>query len=358
MPSAAPDVSVPIPMLLAFAERLLRRLDVPTDDARLTAHILLQADLRGIESHGMAHLVDFYVRRIQQGVVNPRPEPRVTSEATSAATIDGDRGLGFVVGHRAMQLAIDKAAETGVGIVTVANSTHYGAGAYYGMMALDREMIGLSMTTGGKLLVPPGGRERAIGTNVLSMAAPAPRGFPYVLDMATTVVAAGKLEIAIRRGRAIPEGWALDAEGNALSDAAQFRSGALLLPLGGSATTGAYKGFGLAMMVDILCGALSGFGTSTVIEPGTAAHCFGALRIDAFGPLDEYLRRTGELIDRVKESAKADGVAEITIAGELEHRLAQERRADGAVPLHPAIVRGFRDAAEELDVPFDLLEDV
>ena len=346
-----------IPRLLAFAEALLRRVDVPEDDARLTARILLDADLRGVESHGMAHLVDFYVRRIQRGEINPRPTIRVTSEAASAATIDADRALGFVAGQRAVQLAIEKAQQTGAGWVAVGNSTHYGAGAYYAMQALEHDMIGFSLTTGGRLMAPPGGRRPALGLNVLSVAAPTPLGFPYVLDMATSVVAFGKLEIAARRGEPIPEGWALDGEGRPLTDPAAFRPDGSMLPLGGTPLGGAFKGFGLALMVDILTGALSGFGTSAETGGGrVAAHCFGALRIDAFVPLPDYLERMRTLIEAMKQTPTMEGVDEVRIPGELEHALSEQRRAAGTIPLHAAVIEGFRAAAQELDVPFDLPE--
>ena len=349
------DVSVPIDRLLAFAAALLEKIGVPAEDARLTARILVEADLRGIESHGMAHLVDFYVRRTRAGQIKPRPEVRIVRESAAAATVDAGLALGFVAGHRAMTIAIEKAQATGVGIVTVANSTHYGAGAYYAMMALEHDMIGVSMTTGGRLMALPGGSRRAIGLNVLSVAAPTPRGYPYVLDMATSVVAAGKLEIARRRGQPIPAGWAVDTEGRPLTDPFKLHPDGALLPLGGLPATGAFKGFGLTLMVDILCGALSGFGTSVEIDPGiTAAHCFGALRIDAFEPLPEFLEHMGRTIDTLKATPMPAGAPEVRIPGELEHGLAGQRRAAGAVPLHPAILEGFRAAAQELDVPFDL----
>ncbi len=348
------DISVRIDRLLAFAEALLRKLGVAEGDARLTARILLAADLRGVESHGMAHLVDFYVRRLQRGQINPQPNVKVVSEAASAATVDGDSGLGFVVGHQAMNLAIEKARETGVGVVAVANSTHYGAGAYYAMMALEHSMIGLSMTTGGRLMALPDRPGRALGLNVLSVAAPTSRDFPYVLDMATSVVAAGKLEIAARRGRPVPEGWAIDSDGQPLTDPRRLHPDGALLPLGGTPLGGGFKGVGLTLMVDILCGALSGFGTSAEIEAGiSAAHCFGALRIDAFQTLPEYLARMEGLIEALK---RHDGDHQVCIPGELEHALAERCQAEGTVPLHPATLDGFRSAAEELAIPFDLTE--
>jgi L-2-hydroxycarboxylate dehydrogenase (NAD+) len=351
------DVPVHIDKLLAFAEAILSTQDIPADDARLTARILLEADLRGIESHGMTHLVDFYVRRLQHGQINPRPNILITSEAASAATIDGDNALGFVAGHRAMQIAIEKARATGTGWVAAGNSTHYGAGAGYAMMALEHNMIGFSLSTGGRLMTPPGGRGRALGLNVLSVAAPTPRGFPYVLDMATSVVAHGKLEIAARRGEPIPEGWAIDPEGRPITDPTRFRPDGLMLPLGGSPALGAFKGFGLALMVDILTGALSGFGTSADIEAGRiAAHCFGAFRIDAFVPLEQYLERMGIMIDAIKRTPVAVGSDEVRIPGELEHALATRHRVEGTIPLHATVLAGYRLAGEELGVPFDLEE--
>jgi LDH2 family malate/lactate/ureidoglycolate dehydrogenase len=355
MTATAQDIRVPIDRLLAFAEALLTSVDVPADDAGLTARILLDADLRGVESHGMAHLVDFYVRGLQHGRINPRPNVHSTREAPAAAAIDGDRGLGFVVGHRAMARAIDMARATGAGMVSAGNSTHYGAGAYYAMMALDHEMIGISMTTGGKLMTAPGGCERAVGLNVFCVAAPTPREYPYVLDMATSVVAAGKLEIAARRGRTIPEGWAVDAEGHPLTDPTKLHPTGALLPLGGAPASGAFKGFGLTLMVDIFSAALSDFATTAEgQEPLAAAHFFGALRIDAFEPVARYMERMDAMIAALKQRPAGDG--EVRIPGELEHALAERRRADGAIPLHPRIIEGYKAAAGEFAVPFDFAD--
>ena len=357
MPVPADEPLISNTKLLAFAETLLGKLNVPQEHAALTSRILLEADLRGVASHGMAHLVDFYVRRMQREKINARPEFNLDSDQPSAATLNADNGLGFVAGDYAMNLAIEKAQTTGIGWVSVGNSTHYGAGAYYAMMALEHDMIGFSMSTGGRLVAPPGGLGRAIGLNVLSVAAPTSRDFPYVLDMATSVVAAGKLEIAGRRGESIPEGWAQTAAGEPLTDPAKLHPDSTLLPLGGTPVLGAFKGFGLTIMVDILTGALSGFGTSAEIDSGlTAAHCFGAMRIEAFQPLADYKDRMEHMIAAIKDTPKREGVDEIMIPGEPEHALAEERRADGRVPVHPRVLAGFKEAAEEFDIPWDLEE--
>jgi LDH2 family malate/lactate/ureidoglycolate dehydrogenase len=295
----------------------------------------------------MAHLVDFYVRRLQRGRINPRPRIRSLSDTQSAATIDGDRGLGFVVGEHAMSIALEKARATGVGIVSVANSTHYGAGAYYAMQALEHDMIGLSMTTGGRLLAAPGGHGRTIGLNVFAVAAPTSREYPFVLDMATSVVAAGKLEIAARRGQPIPEGWAIDSEGSPLTDPTKLHPDGALLPLGATVPGGVFKGLGLTVFVDMMCGALSGFGTSVELEPGAATHCFAAIRIDAFTPAAAYRDKMEALVQAIESSGSS-------LPGAREHALSDERRRAGAVPLHPVILEGFRVAAEEFCVEYNL----
>jgi LDH2 family malate/lactate/ureidoglycolate dehydrogenase len=203
-------------------------------------------------------------------------------------------------------------------------------------------------------MAPPGGRGKAIGLNVFCIAAPTSREYPYVLDMATSVVAYGKLEIAARRGQRIPEGWAIDGEGRPLTDPSRADAGTALLPLGGSPLTGAFKGFGLAIMVDLLSSALAGVASSAEERPQfAAAHFFGVLRIDAFEPLAQYRERMEAMIEALK-SAQGPAGDEVRIPGELEHALAERRRAEGAVPLHPQIVEGYRAAAGELGVPFDL----
>src|SRR3972149_5501047 len=248
-------------ILSRFTRAALQAVGVPENGARTTAEILIATDLRGIESHGVAHLADFYVAGIRRGHINPRPEIKIVSESPATAVLDGDSGLGFVVGHYAVAEAMRRARQMGVGVAAVRNSSHYGAGFSYALMAVPHDMVGISLTTGGNLVIPPGGVKPAYGVNVISVAAPTGRsGFPYVLDMATSVVAVGKLEIAARRGLPIPEGWAR-ATGAPLTPAPpRFSAGGALLPLGGTPLFGAYKGFGLALAVDVLSGALSGSG--------------------------------------------------------------------------------------------------
>ncbi len=356
MAQESEDVSVPIEKMQALGERLFVGLGVPAAHARVTVETLIEADLRGVESHGVAHLADFYVRRLQREHINPTPNVRVVSEAPSAAVIDGDLGLGFVVAHQAMDLAMEKALATGVGFVSVKNSTHCGAGFHYALKAARRDMIGISVTTGGNIVVPPGAKKRVYGANVISVAAPTGRGFEYVLDGSTSVVAGGKLEIAARRGTSIPEGWALDESGAPTTDPTVLARGGGLLPLGGSPQMGAYKGFGLGIFADVVSGVLSGSGASlTLSTTGAASHLFAAIRIDAFLPVSEFTRHMGEMIDGLKGAERQPGVDEILIPGELEARLERRRLAERAIPLHPAIIESLRTAAEEQNVPFDLV---
>jgi LDH2 family malate/lactate/ureidoglycolate dehydrogenase len=269
--------------------------------------------------------------------------------------MDGDEGLGFVVGYRAMVEAIRRSETTGSGFVAVRNSTHFGAGAYYAMMALSHDMIGISLTQGGKGVVAPGSRGRGVGLNVISVAVPAKEEAPFVLDMATGVVAGGKLELAARNGTPIPKDWAVDMDGNPVTEVAKATGG--ILPLGGIPRLGSYKGFGLTVMVDILCSTLSGglsapereSGPSTV---GKANHFFGALRIDGFMPADEFKERMDAMIKAHHELPKAPGVDRIYLAGEVEQETERQRRQ--GIPLHPSVLASLQEVAKELNIEYDL----
>jgi L-2-hydroxycarboxylate dehydrogenase (NAD+) len=342
--------------LTEFSVQALQKVGVPEEDARITAQILVEADLRGIDSHGVAHLAPFYIKRIKNGFINVRPQIKIISNNVSTAVVDGDGGLGFVVGYRAMKYAMDMAENSGAGFVTVRNSTHYGAGAYYSMMALPHDMIGISLTQGGLGVVAPGSRGKGVGLNVISVAVPAGREAPFVLDMATGVVAAGKLEIAARNGSPIPEGWAVDIDGNPVTEVKAVTGG--ILPLGCTPELGAYKGFGLTLLVDILCSVLSG--TETVPEMdkelsarGKSSHFFGALNIAGFMPVDEFKSRMDTMIKTHHDLPRARGIDRIRLAGEVEKETENRRRTEG-IPLHPTVIESLRGLAEELDIEYNL----
>jgi len=341
--------------LTDFAAKALQKMGVPEKDARITAQILVTADLRGVDSHGVAHLAPFYIKWIKDGIINVKPQIKIFSNAPSTAIMDGDRGLGFVVGHQAMTEAIHRAETNGSGFVTVRNSTHFGAGSCYALMALSHDMIGISLTQGGRGVVAPGGRGRGVGLNVISIAVPAKEEAPFVLDMATGVVAGGKLELATRNNIPIPEGWAVDIDGNPVTEVAKVTGG--ILPLGGTPPLGSYKGFGLTVLVDILCSTLSGGLSIPEKESGPGAvgkanHFFGALSIDGFMPADEFKERMDAMIKAHHELPKAPGVDRIYLAGEVEQEI--EKKRSRGIPLHPSVIASLQEAAKELGIEYDL----
>jgi LDH2 family malate/lactate/ureidoglycolate dehydrogenase len=253
-----------------------------------------------------------------------------------------------------MTEAMRRADLAGAGFVAVRNSTHFGAGGNYSMMALSRDMVGIALTKGPKEALVPGSLGRGGFINVISIAAPAGTGAPFVLDMATTVVAAGKLEIKRREGKSLPEGWAVDKDGRHMADPGQYRAeGSALLPLGGSPLTGSYKGFGLSVAVEVLCGLLSGSAFVPAEGPiGPVSHFFGALRIDGFGPPDEFKRSMDEMAGYYRSLPKAPGVDRVCLAGEPEWEIEKIRK--NGIPLHSTVVRSLRDMASELGLEFDI----
>ncbi len=339
--------------LTKFSAAAFEKLGVPAEDALITAQALVAADLRGVDSHGTAHLGPFYIKRIKDGQVNVKPQIKIMSRATSTAVMDGDKGLGFVVGYRAMEEAISRAESTGSGFVSVRNSTHYGAGAYYAMMALKKDMIGISLTQGGKGIVAPGSRGRGLGLNVISVAVPAKNEAPFVIDMATGVVAGGKLEVAARNKRSIPEGWAVDMDNKPVTETAKATGG--ILPLGGSPLLGSYKGFGLTVLVDILCSTLSGWPTvPEITQPytGQASHFFGAIAIKGFMPPEEFKERMDAVIKAHHDLPKAPGTDRIYMSGEIEQEIENKRKH--GLPLHPEIVASLQELAGDLGLTYDL----
>lgn len=354
--------------LKAFCRRVFEKLGVSPEDAEMTADNLVVADLRGISSHGVARLRR-YVNGLRDGMMVAGPAIEVVHETHSTALIDGGGGLGQPVSVRAMRLAMNKAREVGAGFVAVRNSNHYGIAGYYAMMALKEEMIGISMTNAAVLVVPTFGRDAMLGTNPISVAAPAGEERAFVLDMATSTVPRGKLEVYDRREKPLPEGWATDERGLPTNDAGLVlknllaRAGGGLLPLGGAGELlGGHKGYGLALLVDILCGVLPGAGYANTIYPkapdgkplpADVGHFFGALRVDAFRPLDEFQRTMDDVIRRLKNSPKAEGEDRVYIHGEKEFEMEAERRVNGVL-LHPKVVADMKAIAEEVGVAYDL----
>ncbi len=325
--------------------RIYAGLGVPEADARLLGHALVDADLRGVHSHG-CRWVSVYARAIRAGGVNLHPTIRTVRDDGATCLLDGDGGLGHVLAAHAMTLAIERARKHGVGVVSLRNSQHIGALAYYTQMAADAGCIGYATTNAGIAMVPPGGREKIVGLNPLSWAAPTARPWSFNLDMATSVVAGSKLGMAIERGEKIPLGWAVDADGNPTDDPRKGQEGGLL-PLGGP------KGYGLAVMLDIMAGVLSGGRFGRGLGMKGSAQLFQALDIEHFISLDEFKARMEELIQQIKSSALAPGSQGIFFPGEIEYNLKQDRLKNG-LPLD-AFVRGeLRREAATLGLEYDI----
>jgi len=366
--SSETTVRVQAQALAEFTARAFQKVNVSQEDARLTAEVLVAADLRGVASHGVAHLRR-YVDGLRSGAIAARPQEHVVTETPSTATLDADNGLGQPVSCRAMRRAIQKAREVGVGFCNVRNSNHYGIAAYYAMLALEHDCIGLSLTNASPIVLPTFARRPMVGTNPISVAVPAGQARPYVLDMATSTVALGKYEIAERLGQSTPAGWALDVDGAPLTDAHaamnkfRRRSGVGLLPLGGAGEShGGHKGFGLAVWVDVMCGVLSGAGYSNLISQrspdnqplvANVGHFFGAWRIDAFRPVDEFKAAMDDLQQRLKSAPKVEGQARIYIAGEKEYEATERHLRDG-IPLDPKLAADLEAIARELEVEYSL----
>jgi LDH2 family malate/lactate/ureidoglycolate dehydrogenase len=336
-----PAVQVRETDLKAFCTAVLRRLEVPADEAALVSEVLVEADLRGVDSHGVIRM-PMYVERLSAGGTNPRPVIRIVRETRTTAVLDGGNGLGHLVGVRAMGLAIAKAAEGDCAFVAVRNSNHFGTAAYYAEMAAHREMIGLSLTISGMLLMPPwGGVEAILGNNPLAIAFPTDREFPIVLDMACTV-ARGKILVAAKKGAAIPADWATGPDGLPTTDPAEALKG-LLLPIAGP------KGYALALAVGLLSSMLSdaSFGSEIgqsyfqVDTPQNVGHLFGVLPISCFEDFEHYKQRIRKAIHDLKNVKKAPGVDEIYLPGEREYLLLQQRRREG-IPLTPAVFEDLR----------------
>ncbi len=359
---------VPADALRDLCMQILQEAQVAECDARLTADVLVAADLRGVASHGVAHLRR-YVDGLRKGTIIARPDEKILSETPVTAAIDAAAGLGPPVSCRAMEMAIQKACALGAGFVTVRNSNHYGIAGYYAMMALPHDCIGLSMTNASSRVVPTFGRDALLGTNPIAVAAPAAAGHPFVLDMATSTVAQGKVEIADQLDRPIPAGWALDPDGLPATDShrtlhdLKARAGGGLLPLGGEGETyGGHKGYGLAFWVEIFAALLSGsaFGNLTYpLGPGGKAlpanvgHFFGAWRVDAFRPAEEFKAAMDELKQLAQSAPRAGGQDRIYIAGEKAFE-AHERNLREGIPINATVLADLRSLAGELGIQIDL----
>lgn len=346
--------------LASFVTDVFRAVGMPDELAANNARILVDADLRGIDSHGVPRLPG-YIAAIRAGQIDPSATPTIAHETAATARVDGHNGFGLSTAEWAMDLAIKKAREAGVGFVALSHTNHFGAASYYPLRALQHDLIGIAMTNAGGLVIPTFAREPLLGTNPFSVAVPAGKEQPFVLDMATSTVAWGKIEIARRDEKLIPFGWAVDAEGDPTQDPFAARA---LLPLGSDRATGGQKGYGLAMVVETLCGPLSGaamsFDQRTYRqEPGTVStrptnvgQFFGAWDPAAFRPIEEYRADVDRLVKTLREAQPADGFDRVYVPGDFEFAAEAERRAEG-IPLHPKVVAELETLARWCKLTFD-----
>jgi LDH2 family malate/lactate/ureidoglycolate dehydrogenase len=341
--------------LTRFVSRSFEKLGVIAGDAEIAARVLVASDLRGVDTHGVIRFSPhaWYVQWLKDGSMTAKPNIRNIAESVSTALIDGDRGMGMVVGHRAMEIAIEKAKKTGIGMVSVRNSRHYGMSAYYAMLALPHDMIGIAMTNASRLVVPTFGQDPKFGTNPMCFAVPANKERPFVLDMATNTAAAGKLELAARLGKPKPNGRALDEKAETTNDPGVAQKARKLLPLGSTREGASHKGYGLGIVVEILCGVLSGTITALNANQDPRGHFFGAIKIDSFRPAAEFKNDMDRLIGDLKSTTPIAGQKRVYVAGEIEFETADERGEHG-IPLHSSVLKGLRDVGTELGIDYDL----
>jgi LDH2 family malate/lactate/ureidoglycolate dehydrogenase len=336
-----------------FVSLAFQRVGVPVGDADLTAKVLVDADLRGIDSHGVINLHGYYVKGIQDGTIKSRPEIKISPGSPTTASVDGDNGLGFVVSHRAMEACIRMARDYGTGWATVCNSTHSGAGAYYVLMAAEQDMIGIHFSTGGSTVAAPGGKGRLIGNNVIAFGAPGREHGPFVLDMAPTMAIANKLHMLQWEGKPMPEGWAIDSAGRPITDPnVYFAQQGAILPLGSTPANGVHKGFGLLLVSDILTGLLSGDGGSMLRRKGEHSHAFCALRIDAFPTGGEFKDLMDALVEKLHATPTVEGVGRIRYPGERGNLTYKERSANG-IPLRQNVVDDLQRMSANLNLSMD-----
>ena len=337
----------------------------PGDQAELAAKVLIDADLKGVDSHGIARLPG-YIRLWEQNRINAKPDIKLVHETPSTAVIDGDEGLGLVVAPEAMNTAMEKAVNAGTGWVSVRNSNHFGIAGYHAMMAVDRDMIGIAMTNASPLVAPTFSAERMLGTNPIAVAIPAGQQPPFVADFATTTVANGKLEIYKRKSQKIPTGWAQDVQGSSSNDPECVEQGGALVPLGGTRELGSHKGYCLGSIVDIFSAVFSGANYGPWVPPFVSflepsadpvgkgiGHFFGAMRIDAFRPAEEFRKEMDRWISRFRNSSPAEGQERVLIPGDPERNESQMRSKTG-IPLLPPVV----DSLEKIAKKFDLFPPV
>lgn len=351
----------PYERLYSFTSEVFKKIGCSDEHAATATRVLLSADLRGIDSHGIARLIG-YVRLWEAGRINTRPEMKIVHETPSTAVIDGDAGLGLVVAPFAMQIAIEKARNAGTCWISVNNSNHFGIAGVHAMMALEEDMIGIAMTNASALVAPTFSTERMLGTNPIAVAIPAGTEPPFVADMATTTAANGKLELLQRKNEDTPSGWVQDKEGKPSVNAHELKQAGALLPLGSDREHGSHKGYALGSIVDIFSAVLGGASYGPWAPPFPAyvpmpenmpgkglGHFFGVMRIDAFRPAADFKAHMDNWIRRFRAAKPAAGHEKVLIPGDPEREMQQIREKDG-IPLVDSVIAELRELAGKLQL--------
>jgi L-2-hydroxycarboxylate dehydrogenase (NAD+) len=349
--------------LFDFTRAVFQKMGCSPAHADIATKSLLSADLRGVDSHGVARLSG-YLRLWEAKRINAAPDIKLIHETPSTAVVDGDSGLGLVIAPHAMQIAIDKAKQVGTGWVSVQNSNHFGIAAHHAMMALQNDMIGIAMTNASPLVAPTFSIDRMLGTNPICVVVPAGNEPAFVADLATTTAANGKLEILQRKNGKAPIGWIQDKDGNISTDPHELKKGGALLPLGGDKEHGSHKGYALGAVVDIFSALLSGANYAPWVPPFPAyvpmpahqpgkgiGHFFGAMRIDAFRPADEFKQHMDHWISGFRSAKTIPGEEKVLIPGDPEREMETGRIQKG-IPLLAAVVGDLRELATRFDIPF------
>ncbi len=355
---------LPVAVVESFMKDVFQGLGTPAEDAAICAEVLIASDLRGIESHGVGRL-KYYYDRIRAGVQRTHTHIDIVKETETTALLDGNHGMGHVIAYRAMRMAIDKARQYGMGGTAVRNSTHFGIAGYYSLMAAEEGMVGLTVTNARPAIAPTFGAEPMLGTNPIAFAAPSDMPFPFCLDAATSICQRGKVEVAARAEKPVPAGWVIDDQGAPLTDPQQILSRldagtAALLPLGGAGEEFAgYKGYGLAVMVEILSAALAGgpfmkdllgYAQDGSRRPYMLGHFFLAIDIEHFIPLDVFRHITGQIMRDLQNARKEEGQERIYVAGEKEYEMEKVVRERG-VPVNRNLRRELQTMRDELGIP-------
>ncbi len=351
--------------LLNFTKEVFLKMGCGKDDALSAARVFIAAELRGLSSHGMIRIKDYY-QLWKAGRINVKPNVRIVHESPSTAVVDGDGGVGMIAATRSMQIAIEKAEKAGTGWVSTRNSNHFGIAGYYAMMALEKEMIGMTMTNANPLVAPTFSISKLFGTNPIAVAIPAGKHPPFVADFSTTPIARGKLAVAAKEGKKVPLGYVQDKTGKPSDNPDILKEGGSMLTLGGDYEHGSHKGYCMSAVVDIFSALLSGANFGPFVPPSVAylpvleaktgegtGHFFGAMRIDAFRSAAEFKSTMDKWIDTVKSAQPAEGQTEVLVPGEPERRKEEKISKEGIHVITPIAIE-MKEIADELGIEFEI----